>query len=441
MRIPIPTNPTRGGRGSRPRRWPRPAAALPALLVLLALLAGAMISPCPAAAHAFLDESDPAANAILPTPPRTVTLRFTERLERSYSEAALHDQLGREVDGGQSRFGDDAYTMVLDVPAGLPNGTYSVLWRTLSMDDGHTAEGYVPFTIGSEADAMPVVPPAATATGGGGPPEWLRAASRWLALLGLAVAVAVWPVWLLVLRPGVAPVWQLGPSFTRRVRRLATGALGLALLGSLVALLVQAAGVAAGDGFVAGLATTLNETRFGTLWLVRVGLFLVYAAALMTAGWWWPWRRPAAAVAALALAALLPLPFSLIAHASAQPAGRATAVAADVLHLLAASVWAGGLLVLVAALVPLLRDLTPAGRREVLARVIPRFSTLALIAWGVMGLTGVYSAWLQVGNLAALRETAYGQSLTVKLLLLVPMLALAAFNLFLVTRRIRGARA
>ena len=418
----------------------RPPRTIHLAWALLALLAGLLQPSAPAAAHAQLEESDPAANAILATAPTSITLRFSERLERSASGAVLYNQTGQAVDGAAPRFVDDPYAMVVDIPAGLANGTYALLWNNLSMDDGHTAQGYVPFTIGSEADVRTVVPPAATATDAG-PPEWLRAGARWLALLGLAAAVAVWPVWLWVLRPAISPAWQLGPTLTRRVRGLTVGAVALALLGSLAALLVQAAGVRGAGGFLDGLRTTVTDTRFGTLWLIRIGLFLVYGAVLMGAAWWWPWRRPAAALGALAVGALLPLPFSLIAHAAAQPAGRAVAVAADVLHLLAASLWAGGLLVLVGALTPSLRDLTPAGRRAVLGRAIPRFSTLALVAWGVMGLTGLYSAWLHVGNLDALRQTAYGQSLLLKLLLLTPMLGLAGFNLLLVTRRLRRAEA
>jgi putative copper export protein len=44
----------------------------------------------------------------------------------------------------------------------------------------------------------------------------------------------------------------------------------------------------------------------------------------------------------LLLAASLPLPFSLLSHAAAQPAGAATAIAVDAVHLLGASIWAGG---------------------------------------------------------------------------------------------------
>ncbi|MDQ3225557.1 MAG: CopD family protein, partial [Chloroflexota bacterium] len=119
--------------------------------------------------------------------------------------------------------------------------------------------------------------------------------------------------------------------------------------------------------------------------------------------------------------------------------GQATAVAFDYIHLLGAALWAGGLLFLVAALTPAVRDLTATGRRVVLGRAIPRFSLLALIAWGVMGFTGLYSAWLQVGNLPALTGTPYGQTLLLKLILIVPLLLLGAFNLAVITRKLRGA--
>jgi mono/diheme cytochrome c family protein len=55
----------------------------------------------------------------------------------------------------------------------------------------------------------------------------------------------------------------------------------------------------------------------------------------------------------------------------------------------------------------------------------------------VLGITGLYSAWLQVGNLDGLRDTAYGTSLIWKLLLLLPVLLLAAFNLLVVSPRVK----
>ena len=409
-----------------------------AALLIVWIVAQLMLPAGPVAAHAFLESSDPAANAVLPQAPPTVRLTFTEPLETSYSRAELFDQTGAAVPGATSSVGPDPRSMSVTIPPGLANGTYSLLWRTLSTVDGHTAQGYLPFTIGTEADVRIATQPAAAATAGA-LPEGALSVARWLALLGLAAVAAIWPTWLFVVRPAISPAWQLGPGLTRRVRRYAIYAFGFALLANIVALVVQAAAISGLPDLLNGLTTTLGDTRYGTWWLVRVGVLLVFAAVLLGTAWWWPWqRRPATALALIASAAL-PLPFSMISHAGAEPAGQATAVAFDYVHLLGASLWAGGLLFLVVALGPTVRDLTAAGRRVVLGRAIPRFSLLALIAWGVMGLTGLYSAWLQVGNIPALTRTPYGQTLILKLLLIVPLLLLGVFNFAVVTRKLRGA--
>ncbi len=409
-----------------------------AVVMLLCVVAQLVLPGSPVAAHAFLESSDPVANAVLPTAPQSITLTFTEPLETSYSRAELFDETGTPVPGVTVIIGPEPRSMTVEIPPGLSNGTYSLLWRTLSTVDGHTAQGYLPFTIGSEADVRIVEPPAVDSSSGA-LPEWALSVARWLALLGVAAVAAVWPVWLFVVRPSISPAWQLGPKLTRRVRRYATGAFALSLLANLVALVVQAAAISGPADLLNGLTTTLADTRYGTWWLVRVGVLLVFAAILLGTAWWWPWRRRPATMLALVGSAALPLPFSMISHAGAEPAGQATAVAFDYVHLLGAALWAGGLLFLVVALTPTVRDLTAAGRRVVLGRALPRFSLLALIAWAVLAFTGLYSSWLQVGNVPALTGTPYGQTLILKLILIVPLLALGAFNLAVVTRKLRAA--
>ena len=408
------------------------------VLMMLCIMAQVALPASPVAAHAFLESSDPASNAVLPTAPQSITLTFTEPLETSYSRAELFDETGAQVPGATSTIGPQPRTMTVEIPSGLGNGTYSLLWRSLSTVDGHTAQGYLPFTIGTEADVRIVAPPAG-GTADAELPEWTLSVARWLALLGMAAVAAVWPVWLFVVRPAISPVWQLGPKLTRRVRRFAIGAFAFSLLANVVALVVQAAAISGPGDLLNGLTTTLGDTRYGTWWLVRVGVLLVFAAVLLGTAWWWPWRRRTATILALIASAALPLPFSMISHAGAESTGQETAVAFDYVHLLGASLWAGGLLFLVVALAPMVGDLTAAGRRVVLGRALPRFSLLALIAWGVMGFTGLYSAWLHVGNIPALTGTPYGQTLIVKLILIVPLLALGAFNLAVVTRKLRSA--
>jgi copper transport protein len=416
-----------------------PTRTFRAALLILWTAALLVLPAVPVSAHAFLDKSDPAANAILPTAPQTITLHFTESLEPSYSKADLFDDTGTQVPGAASSIGADALTMTVAIPPGLRNGTYSLLWRTLSATDGHTAQGYLPFTVGTQADVRIVTLPAPEQSSGT-LPDWAVPATRWLSLLGLAALTAIWPVWLWVVRPAVSPVWQLGPKLTRRVRGYTAGVVIFALIASINALLAQAMSVAKPASLLSGLATTITATHYGLWWLARVGLILLDAAVLRVAAWWWPWRRRPTLVLGLILSLLLPLPFSMVSHAGAEPEGQATAIAADYVHVLGASLWVGGLLLLVVSFMPTVRELTAAGRRVVLGRALPRFSLLALLAWGMLGLTGLYAAWLQVGNLPALTETAYGKALIVKLALIVPLLGLGAFNLLVVTRKLRATK-
>jgi copper transport protein len=415
------------------RRWSRLVIAAS----LLALLALAAIGAERAEAHAFLESSDPPANAVLPDTPSVVRIRFTEPLERVAStKAALYDQVGQLAPGTNVTYDDsDKHVMLVHLPDRLENGTYSVVWQTLSAADGHRAQGYIPFTIGTVDDVRSVIPPMIG--GNAGPPVWLQTVARWISYVGVAIVIGAWPIWLLVLRPSFSPVWQAGPRLTRRVRKLGYIGVGIALAGSLLALYVQSDASNDSASLPSALWTTVSDTRYGRFWLFRVVLVMAAGVAMMGAAWWRPRNQRATTYGLLGICALLPLPFAFVSHASAQTEGRSVAIAVDMLHLLAASIWVGGLVMLIGGLVPALRDLTPAGRRVVLPRVTPRFSAVALASWAVILLTGVYAGWLQVGSLKGLRDTAYGTSLTIKLLLIVPLLIAAAVNLLVISRRVK----
>ena len=417
----------------RARRSPPGIAGV--LLGSLLLLAGLVGVPS-AGAHAYLTESQPPNSALIVTAPAQVSMRFSEPLEPSVSRADLYDQAGVAV-GGTSFTIPEPFTMVLSVPPGLTSGTYAVAWTSLSTADGHTASGFTSFTIGTESDiATVVLPPLASISA---PPEALTILARGVTYLGLAILVGLWPVWLLVIRPALKPIWRRGPAAVARAQSLMAVGLGLALGGSVMALILQA--VATGGPLLDGLATTLFETRYGTLWWIRIGLLGLLGALLSgIAPWWFPRRQRVIAWGLLALAAAATVPFSLISHAAAQPDGQAAAVANDIAHAVAASLWLGGVIALVAVLLPALRTLPAASRQVVLMQAIPRFSTVALSAWAVLALTGFYASWLQVGNLTALVETTYGTSLILKLVVILVVIAIAAFNLLVLTRRLRGVR-
>ena len=179
---------------------------------------------------------------------------------------------------------------------------------------------------------------------------------------------------------------------------LPADAIAVAIAGSIDALAVQAWSLPEGS-WVDKVVNTLGQTRYGHLWLARFGLIAGLGLVLAACGWWFTHRRQVEGIIAWALAAAVPLPFSLIAHASAQSHGRTFAVIADAVHLAAAAIWAGGVVMLAMVLLPVLRRASDVERRPVLIAALVRFSTLALICMAVIGVTGFYAGWLQVGNL------------------------------------------
>ncbi len=384
--------------------------------------------------HAFLERSDPAANAVVPEVPREVRMWFTEPLEAAYSRAELFDAQGQRLATEPSHIGTDPKELVLPLPPDLPRGTYTVQWRNVSAADGHPEVGFFSFTIGTVADAQVPAPPPPLSVGFA--PAWLDAVGRGLGLLGLAGLLGALVGWRWVVRPSLEP---LEPERRARVagsvRALALASLALALIGSLAGLGVQAWN-AEGQLALAAIWGLLSGSRFGLLWSLRVALLLALGGSLARraawseplAGRWVSIRLGLGLAAALASASM--------SHAAAQPAGRPAAIAADWLHLIASSVWVGGLLTLLAGLILARRGETERWR-EVYALAIPRFSTLAIASVAILALTGLYSAWLQVGNLEALRSTPYGRALLVKLALALVLLELGAINLLVIGPRMR----
>lgn len=403
------------------------------LLILLQLVT--VLTTGTASAHAFLDRSDPEANAVIPEPPSTAQLWFTEPIEPKYSYAQLYDSEGTLVTTQESQVSGGPNQMTLSLPSDLPKGTYTIQYRNVSAADGHPEAGYIPFTIGGQADVVVPSPPATVSATA--PPMWLNTLGRWLSLLGVTGAVGALLCWRWVILPSSTSL--SGPRrdvITRSIRRLALASVAIGVIGSFIALVVQGMVIAITPS-IASIGNVLRDTNYGRIWLIRIVLLVVLGLVLSRRALWngsdgsRSWRL-ASVIGVLTLA-----PFALISHAAAQPNGRPAAIAADWLHLLATSAWVGGLLALAVSLVLATRGIPAAQRRSMYATAIPRFSTLAIASVIVLSVTGFYASWLQIGNLPALLDTSYGRTLLVKLGLLIPLLILGAVNLRIIGPRLQ----
>ena len=172
------------------------------------------------------------------------------------------------------------------------------------------------------------------------------------------------------------------------------------------------------------------DTPWGHLWLAREVALVVAAGAV----WSWATRRPRsvgrvrAALVSLAVAAWLG---ASAGHASALPSGSGRAALASAGHVVAAGVWAGGLVVLALCVLPLMRR-EPDLRGPVLATVWRTYSPMAAAASVVLLATGLYEAGRHVPDLGTVTTTVYGGAVAGKVLLVAAALAMAGINTLLV---------
>jgi copper transport protein len=135
---------------------------------------------------------------------------------------------------------------------------------------------------------------------------------------------------------------------------------------------------------------------------------------------------------ALALLAI-PLGFlalspALAGHASVQsPTG--VLMPANVIHVIAISVWSAGLAVLLFVLPGATRELEPPDRSKLLAANLIRFSGVAGIAFVTIVVTGLVQSYVEVRTLDNVFDTRFGKLALIKFLIVVgPLAALGWFN-------------
>jgi putative copper export protein len=251
-----------------------------------------------------------------------------------------------------------------------------------------------------------------------------------LQLTGLIVALGG-PVFVLaLLQPACR---RLGPEPARdilatalsasAVRWVAIGAL-TAGLATFLDLFVQVAEIQGqtpyGGVDLALLGRFATRTTVGQLALARIVLLLMVAAVTRARG---PTRW--GAIAALGAGALWCT--GLASHAAAQPTGRIPAIASQLAHVGAGAAWIGVLVHLLAARSAMARHTRPPGLALV-AEIVRRFSPVALGAASLLLASGVYAAVRHLHTPAEMVTSAYGLTLSVKLVLVLVVLAAGVVN-------------
>lgn len=230
-------------------------------------------------------------------------------------------------------------------------------------------------------------------------------------MVGLAVFAA------LVLRTET----RTGAELLRRAIWVLAGLLFVAGMVELPVYAVRASGQSLSLGL---MGEALFDTRLGHVWMARLGIGLLAAYAVTEAirrerrAWW---------AGSFVLGGLLVATLSGLSHASA--VGGFVPLAADWVHVVAASVWMGGLLGFPLMFASALRGLEKEERERILAKAVRRFTRFAALAVVALVSTGVYASLVHVPSFEALVSTAYGRALIMKLGLVFVMLPTGAINM------------
>lgn len=174
--------------------------------------------------------------------------------------------------------------------------------------------------------------------------------------------------------------------------------------------------------------TVLSQTQFGIAWAVRLLLGILLGACLLLLRK--ASKGPDATWLMIAAGLLAGAYLGTLAFAGHGEEGAGSAhihLVADFLHLNAAGLWLGALVPL-ALLLASLRRFPEDGWMSAAAAATGRFSTLGILAVGILLVSGIVNAAFLLGGMHNLIDTAYGRLLFFKVVLVAAMVCLAGVN-------------
>jgi len=405
--------------------------------LILALAAAALVAPSAAFAHAYLVRTVPSASGTVNAAPPNVSLTYDEAVEPRFALISVTDAAGhQETTSAVRRSPVDPDTLTVALRPRLPEGWYLVYWRAISID-GHPVQGAFTFAIGPNPGPAPqfVIPKiSATAT----TPKLLIA--RWAVFLTVMTAVGLFVLRIAIARPIVR---RVEGTTLRRVSLAFVIASVLGLIAIPVYVDVSTAVDSLHSVFALGALVPLYRvTAFGRGYLDMEICFALFCLAAWTALWLDRPQRERRSIAELfatlgalvAAAAVLVLP-GAAGHA-AQTSPRGVSLMLDWLHLVAGSLWIGGLL----GLLVLWHSLPAIRRIAGLIICVPRFSNVAFVSVMLLLASGTGATVIHMPILAALWQTSYGKMILIKIGLLAAAMLLGAVNLLRTKPRIVAAR-
>jgi copper transport protein len=426
----------------------RAVAAIAVASALIPILA--LMSPQMAYGHAVPVSYSIDPNAVFDdasSVPSRIAMSFSERPDPRTSYIRLLNAQNERIDNDDfaiSTASAREASVTIDASKLQDDTIYSVSWRTLSLDDGHITEGAYVFGIGDIGDI---------ATAGGGQEtrfvtSTLDALLKW-PLIVAQTAIVGGAFGHLFFRKSFSRIKANNNNADRHpkesdnvaIKRLAiiiTGS-SVAIAGFATALLfLQASNLATSENsdYFSIFQSLLSGSPSGSVWMLRIASSAAIIA--LATGYYVRARKDrGSAPSIMMMAAILVagaasiFSNSMLSHNSAAPVYPELAIFTDWVHFMAVSIWVGGLFYFSTVAMDMIRATSNGDSiqtHRLLSLLLPRFSILAIISLGIIGITGIYMAWIHVRDFDSLFQTAYGTSLIIKLSSAAPMVALGGYH-------------
>ncbi|MHB1090828.1 MAG: copper resistance CopC/CopD family protein [Ilumatobacteraceae bacterium] len=363
------------------------------LLVVVAILLGVLVPATGALAHGELLGSEPAASSVLAESPAQIVLYFNESIEPVFGSIRILDLTGQEIFSGVPHQDSGDHSIVRTSIPLLGDGTYVVIWRVTSAD-GHRVQGAFPFYVGIQQNSATELVATYLHSYHADPSgNKVSTLLRWVVFVGVIVLIGSLVFSGMLMRPA---------DLDSRSVTVVAGAWLLAFIGSGAALIAYGPSATGTRLVNLSLIPDTLRTAFGQATAIRMALLvatavLVYLRRRLSPRLW--------QVMAMLLSVGILATLSLSGHPVVQrPA--VFSVVIDMVHLLAVSVWIGGIAVLALGVQSWFIDKDGA--------VVHRFSSIA--PWAVLTIvvTGVSQAWVMMDGFGTVLSTNYGRTLIVK---------------------------
>ncbi len=399
--------------------------------------------PAHSHAQAILLRSDPIQNASLNSAPTRIRMWFSGNLNPNSSTASVVNSANRRIDLNNAHISaNDSHEIDVALQPLLMPGTYSVLWTTQSADDGSVLRGSFLFSITEPNGTIPKA--NGTLPGQSNPglfdgPTFFNFMMVTLIDLGTIfwMGAQLWRIFVLQLTEQQSDARETieKQAEIRFDRQFSFPLLAFLLLAN-IGLIVGQAFILTGGNIAQSFAPPLlvslvTNGRFGMYWTMREVVILLALLLGIITDTLKNIPQPVTRMLSwlnLTLGMALLLALTLSGHEATGNIPGYTVIV-NWLHLLAASLWIGGLLYISIIYLPVLKQKSLLEGVHSLIAILPHYSALAITGILILLVTGPLDAATRMNTFDQLITTEYGRALIVKSVLVAILIITSAIHI------------